>query len=96
MNAEQLGHASIHFTQDDFGNLLPGSKARASKAMKQMLFGSLVEVHPSAVEPVTAFAAADSAAIIIDIPLMRDSVGRSGLDPGTLGLAARVRSSAPL
>jgi integrase len=84
--AEQMGHASIRVTKDVYGHLLPGSKAKAAKAMEQMLFGDFVDVLTPRKNSLAASSAAVPAATVINIAVTRDSVGRPGLDPGTLGL----------
>lgn len=84
--AEQLGHASIRVTKDVYGHLLPGSRAKESKAREQMPFGAVDDVETTEFGPVAASVVAHSVATIINVPMIRDSVGRPGRDPGTLGL----------
>ena len=91
--ADQLGHSSIHVTKDVYVHLLPGSRAKTSKAMEELLYKDYVEV----ISPVTkdedgglARRLARPALANEDKdPLIRDLVGRPGLDPGTLGLKGR-------
>ena len=84
--AEQLGHASLRVTKDVYGHLLPGSRAKAAAALEQMLFGDFVEVRAPRFEPVAAPMAAPTMSGRTSMPVLRDFVGRPGLDPGTLGL----------
>ena len=73
-------------TKDVYGDLLPGSKAKAAEAMEQMLFGDFVDVRTPRTKSLAASSAAVPAATVINIPVTRDSVGRPSLDLGTLGL----------
>lgn len=42
--ADQLGHASIGFTKGVYVHLLPGSRAKAAKAMEELLYKDFVHV----------------------------------------------------
>jgi hypothetical protein len=47
--ADHLGHESIHVTKDVYVHLLPGSRAKTSKAMEELLYKDYVEVTPPVV-----------------------------------------------
>ena len=88
--SDQLGHASIRVTSDVYGHLLPGSKAKAAAAMESVLFGPSTEVRPprsTTLETSLETIEAEEAENNLSHPLSpAGSVGRPGLDPGTLGL----------
>ena len=88
--ADQLGHASIHVTKDVYIHLLPGSRAKTSKAMEELLYKDYVEVTPPVVvdedDGMARRLARQGLAKDNKTLLTRDLVGRPGLDPGTLGL----------
>ena len=72
VTAEQMGHASIRVTKDVCGHLLPGSKAKAAKAMVQMLFGEFVDVLTPRKKSLAASLAAVPVATVINIAVTRD------------------------
>ena len=81
--ADQLGHASVGVTKGVYVHLLPGSRAKAAKEMEELLYKDFVPVtspRPAARQMARHRLADDNKA-----PLIRDSVGRPDLDPGTLG-----------
>jgi integrase len=88
--ADQLGHASIHVTKDVYVHLLPGSRAKTSKAMEDLLYKDYVQLTPPASigseEALARRLARPDLANDNKDTLTRDLVGRPGLDPGTLGL----------
>jgi integrase len=80
--SETLGHASIRVTMDVYGHLLAPSRMHAAEAMRRALWlNELPDFDPLATELATNVAEDDT-----DNMLNWDSVGRPGLDPGTLGL----------
>ena len=84
--SEQLGHASIRVTKDVYGHLMPRSRARAAEAMRTVLFdGEPCDSPSESTALATRLATSESEKITL-VPLIRDLVGRPGLDPGTLGL----------
>jgi integrase len=84
--ADQLGHASINVTKGVYVHLLPGSRAKAAKAMEELLYKDFVHVTSPRPEPVASPLARHRLAKGIKTAPIRVSVGRPGLDPGTLGL----------
>ena len=84
--ADQLGHASIGVTKGVYVHLLPGSRAKAAKAMEELLFKDFVPLTSPRSRLVARQLARHSLANNKKEPLIRTSVGRPGLDPGTLGL----------
>jgi integrase len=46
--ADQLGNASIHATKDIYVHLLPGSRAKTSKAMEDLFYKDYVQLTPPA------------------------------------------------
>jgi hypothetical protein len=84
--ADQLGHASINVTKGVYVHLLPGSRAKAAKAMEELQYKDFVHVTTPRPEPVTRPLARHRLAKTIKSHPIRDSVGRPGLDPGTLGV----------
>jgi integrase len=86
---DALGHASIRVTMDVYGHLLAPSRMHAAEAMRHALrLDELPDFDPLATELATS-SATDS----VDNRLNWDSLGRPGLDPGTLGLKERCGSS---
>jgi hypothetical protein len=82
--SDTLGHASIRVTMDVYGHLLALSRMHAAEAMRRALsLDELPDFDPLATELATNLAGDDT-----DNKLNWDSVGRPGLDPGTLGLKA--------
>jgi hypothetical protein len=80
--SDTLGHASIRVTMDVYGHLLAPSRMHAAEAMRQALWiDELPDFDPLATELATNLAE-DKAGNAVNW----DSVGRPGLDPGTLGL----------
>jgi hypothetical protein len=80
--SDTLGHASIRVTMDVYGHLLAPSRMHAAEAMRRALWiDQLPDFDPLATEPATSVADDDAGD-----GLNWDSVGRPGLDPGTLGL----------
>ena len=80
--SDTLGHASIRVTMDVYGHLLAPSRMHAAEAMRRALWlDELPNFDPLATELATS-PATDG----VDNTLNWDSVGRPGLDPGTLGL----------
>jgi integrase len=77
--ADQLGHASVHVTKDVYVHLLPGSRAKTSKAMEELLYKDYVElIPPSSKVTETGLAgqlARPGLANERKIPLTRDLVG---------------------
>jgi hypothetical protein len=74
--------ASIRVTMDVYGHLLAPSRMHAAEAMRRALWlDELPDFDPLATELATS-PATDGA----ENTLNWDSVGRPGLDPGTLGL----------
>ena len=90
--AEQLGHASIRVTKDVYGHLMPRSRARAAEAMRTMLFDDSAAVIPSPSNALATSLATFLPEKITPVPLIRDLVGRPGLDPGTLRLKVSCSS----
>jgi integrase len=89
--SDTLGHASIRVTMDVYGHLLAPSRMHAAEAMRRALWlDELPDFDPLATELATNLAGDDT-----DNKLNWDSVGRPGLDPGTLGLKERFGSSSP-
>jgi hypothetical protein len=84
--ADQLGHASIGVTKGVYVHLLPGSRAKAAKAMEELLYKDFVPVTTPRPGHVARPLARQGLAKVNKGPLTRDVVGRPGLDPGTLGL----------
>jgi integrase len=83
--AEQLGHASIRVTKDVYGHLMPRSRAKAAEAMRTILYDALVDSPEPSNALATSLATLETMELNLN-PLIRDLVGRPGLDPGTLGL----------
>lgn len=87
--SDTLGHASIRVTMDVYGHLLAPAKMHAADAMRQALWlDGLPDFDPLA----TSLAAGDGTETA-NSAVTSDSVGRPGLDPGTLGLTGGTRSS---
>ena len=84
--SDQLGHVSIGITKSIYVHLLPGSGARAAKAMEDLLYADHGQIESSEQDSVARRSARHSLATVSESPLTRDLVGRPGLDPGTLGL----------
>jgi hypothetical protein len=84
--ADQLGHASINFTKGVYVHLLPGARAKAAKAIEELLYKDFVNVTSPRPELVARPLARHRLAKTMKSRSIRDSVGRPGLDPGTLGL----------
>ena len=63
-------------------HLLPGSRAKAAKAMEELLYRDFVPVTSPRLRPVARHRRATDN----KEPLISTSVGRPGLDPGTLGV----------
>ncbi|KJF17643.1 hypothetical protein AXFE_14760 [Acidithrix ferrooxidans] len=82
--ADQLGHASIGVTKGVYVHLLPGSRAKAAKAMEELLYKDFVPVTSPRPRPVARQMARHRRATDNKEPVIRTSVGRPGLDPGTL------------
>ena len=83
--ADQLGHASMGVTKGVYVHLLPGSRAKAAKAMEELLCKDFVPVTSPRPRPAARPLARHRRANDNKEPLIRTSVGRPGLDPGTLG-----------
>jgi len=83
--SEQLGHASIRVTKDVYGHLMPRSRAKAAEAMRTNLYDTLDDSPKSSSALATSLATLEPTELNLN-PLIRDLVGRPGLDPGTLGL----------
>ena len=83
--SEQLGHASIRVTKDVYGHLMPRSRAKAAEAMRTILYDALDDSPKSSSALATSLATLEPTGLNLN-PLIRDLVGRPGLDPGTLGL----------
>jgi integrase len=79
--SDTLGHASIRVTMDVYGHLLAPSRTYAAEAMRRPCGSTSPDFDPLATELATT-----SATDGVDNSLNWDSVGRPGLDPGTLGL----------
>ncbi len=80
--SDTLGHASIRVTMDVYGHLLAPSRMHAAEAMRRALWlGGLPDFDPLATELATNLAEDGTGSGV-----KWDSVGRPGLDPGTLGL----------
>ena len=89
--SDTLGHASIRVTMDVYGHRLAPSRMYAAEAMRRALWiDELPEFDPLATELVI-----NRDEVEPSNGLNWDSVGRPGLDPGTLGLKERFRSSSP-
>ena len=67
-------------------HLLPGSRAKAAKAMEELLYRDFVPVTSPRLRPVARQMARHRLANENKEPLISTSVGRPGLDPGTLGV----------
>jgi len=96
--SDTLGHASIRVTMDVYGHLLPPAKIQAADAMRRALW---LDDLPD-FDPLTTSLAVDDDTETRNRPVTSDSVGldsvgldsvgsvgRPGLDPGTLGLEER-------
>ena len=80
--SDTLGHATIRVTMDVYGHLLAPARMHAAEAMSRALWhDELPDVEPLATRLPT-----DSSSELEDNAPTSDSVGRPGLDPGTLGL----------
>lgn len=80
--SDTLGRASIRVTMNVYGHLLAPSRMLAAEAMRRALWiDQLPDFDPLATERDTNVADDDAGD-----RLHWDSVGRPGLDPGTLGL----------
>ncbi len=90
--SDQLGHASIGVTKGVYVHLLPGSRAKAAKAMEELLFKDFVTTARTGQDPVARPLARLSLAKDNNDPLIRTSVGRLGLDPSTLRLKVSCSS----
>ncbi len=90
--SDQLGHASIGVTKGVYVHLLPGSRAKAAKAMEELLFKDFVPAARPPQVPVARPLARLSLANDNNKPLIRTSVGRLGLDPSTLRLKVSCSS----
>ncbi len=84
--SDQLGHASTGITKSIYVHLLPGSGAKAAKAMENLLYANFAINESSDQDLVARHSARHSLATVSKSPLTREVVGRPGLDPGTLGL----------
>ena len=84
--ADQLGHASIGVTKGVYVHLLPGSRAKAAKAMEELLYKDFVPATSPRPRPVARQMARHRRDNDNKEPLIRTSVGRPSLDLGTLGL----------
>jgi integrase len=80
--SDTLGHASIRVTMDVYGHLLAPAKMQAADAMRRALW---LEDLP-AFDPLATSLATNADGESLHNPVTSDSVGRPGLDPGTLGL----------
>ena len=80
--SDTLGHASIRVTMDVYGHLLAPAKMQAADAMRRALW---LEDLPTFNLLATSLAV-DAHEGSAHNPVTSDSVGRPGLDPGTLGL----------
>lgn len=90
--SDQLGHASMGVTKGVYVHLLPGSRAKAAKAMEELLFKDFVPAARSDKGAVARPLARLSLANDKKEPLIRTSVGRLGLDPSTLRLKVSCSS----
>ena len=80
--SDTLGHASIRVTMDVYGHLLAPSRMHAAETMGRALWlNELPDFDPLATELAT-----DRTQRVDNRAPTSDSVGRPGLDPGTLGL----------
>ena len=80
--SDTLGHASIRVTMDVYGHLLAPARTHGAEVMSQALWhDDLPDVEPLA----TRLATDTPSGFDHNVPTS-DSVGRPGLDPGTLGL----------
>jgi hypothetical protein len=86
--SDTLGHASIWVTMDVYGRLLAPSRMHAEEAMRRLWLDELPDFDPLATELATNLAEDDT-----HNTLNWDSVGRPGLNPGTLGLKVESLSS---
>ena len=84
--SEQMGHASIRVTKDVYGHLMPKARAKAAEAMRSVLYDENVSNRPQESEPLATQLATLRVANSYSKPVIRNFVGRPGLDPGTLGL----------
>ena len=94
--AEQLGHASIRVTKDVNGHLMPGSRAKAAEAMREVLFDARPKENSPSICETVHQRPRETDALAVNLAVtqaLRKShksvtctfVGRPGLDPGTLG-----------
>jgi hypothetical protein len=87
--SDTLGHACIRVTMDVYGHLLAPTRMHAAETMRRALWiDELPDFYPLATELATN-PAEDGAGDVVNW----DSVGRPGLDPGTLGLKVGVTLS---
>jgi integrase len=84
--SDTLGHASIRVTMDVYGHLLAPAKMQAADAMRRALWLDELPVF----DPLATSLAVDDETETQISALTSDSVGRPGLDPGTLGLRGRA------
>jgi hypothetical protein len=80
--SDTLGHASFRVTMDVYGHLLAPAKMQAADAMRWALWLEDLPTFDALVADLAAVAPPEEA----DDASTSDSVGRPGLDPGTLGL----------
>jgi Phage integrase family len=79
--SDTLGHASIRVTMDVYGHLFARARMHAAEAMHRASWiDELPDFDPLATELATNLVEGDP-----DKGMSWDSVGRPGLDPGTLG-----------
>ena len=90
--SDQLGHASMGVTKGVYVHLLPGARAKAAKAMEELLFKDFEPAARSGQDVVARPLARLALANDIKESLIRTSVGRPGLDPGTLRLKVSCSS----
>ena len=94
--AEQLGHAPIRVTKDVYGHLMPGSRAKAAEAMREVLFDARPKENSPSICETVHQRPRETDALAVNLAVtqaLRKShksvtctfVGRPGLDPGTLG-----------
>ena len=80
--SDTLGHASIRVTMDVYGHLLAPARMHAAEAMSRALWHDELPATDSLATRLASEGMSESHGNRPN----RDSVGRPGLDPGTLGL----------
>jgi hypothetical protein len=72
---------------------MPKARAKAAEAMRSVLYDEIVSIRPQESDLLAAQLATLRAANSYFKPVIRNFVGRPGLDPGTLGLKGTCKLS---